>query len=237
MRQAFGHFSILPAGGSTPPDRTALAYLPFVGAVTAALAGALGWLVALRAPAYAGIAAWIAALVLTGAIHFDGFLDACDGLFATTTPARRLEIMRDPRHGTFAIAGAIAISLLWIRALDTIAPAALPLTMAFAATVARLAAIANAWRIAYASSGTLVRAFDKSPPLLPLIVATMFACALGWWLGPRTLVLIPAAVVLSVLVGWWASRRLANAITGDVYGAIVVVTEVAILMALPATLG
>src|SRR6476619_3043750 len=42
------------------------------------------------------LSAW---LLLTRALHFDGFLDMCDGLFGGFTPQRRLEIMRDPRIG------------------------------------------------------------------------------------------------------------------------------------------
>ena len=48
------------------------------------------------------LAAW---LLLTRALHFDGFLDTCDGLFGGFTPERRLEIMRDSRVGAFGVAG------------------------------------------------------------------------------------------------------------------------------------
>ena len=44
-------------------------------------------------------------LLLTRALHFDGFLDMCDGLFGGFTPERRLEIMRDSRVGAFGVAG------------------------------------------------------------------------------------------------------------------------------------
>ena len=40
------------------------------------------------------LALWV---ILTGALHLDGFLDACDGLFGGYTPEARLEIMRDER--------------------------------------------------------------------------------------------------------------------------------------------
>src|SRR4051812_12514897 len=41
-------------------------------------------------------------VVLTGGLHVDGFLDACDGLLGGSTPERRMEIMRDHRIGAFA---------------------------------------------------------------------------------------------------------------------------------------
>jgi hypothetical protein len=40
------------------------------------------------------LALWV---ILTGALHLDGFLDACDGLLGGFTPESRLEIMRDER--------------------------------------------------------------------------------------------------------------------------------------------
>src|SRR5512135_3302494 len=42
---------------------------------------------------------------LTGGLHLDGLADCCDGLFASVPTERRLELMRDPRVGTFGSAG------------------------------------------------------------------------------------------------------------------------------------
>ncbi len=48
----------------------------------------------------------VAAVALSGALHLDGLIDTCDGVFATATPERRLEIMRDSRVGSYgALAG------------------------------------------------------------------------------------------------------------------------------------
>ena len=41
----------------------------------------------------------LALLVITRGLHFDGFMDVCDGLFGGYTPERRLEIMRDSHVG------------------------------------------------------------------------------------------------------------------------------------------
>ena len=82
----------MPVGVADAPQADALAWLPLVGAVTGALAGTAGWLVSLVAPhPLAAAAAFAAVLVLTGAIHLDGFLDCCDALFAPVPLAQRLE--------------------------------------------------------------------------------------------------------------------------------------------------
>ncbi|MCH7512221.1 MAG: adenosylcobinamide-GDP ribazoletransferase, partial [Chloroflexi bacterium] len=45
-------------------------------------------------------------VVATRALHLDGFMDMCDGLFGGYTKERRLEIMKDTNVGAFAVAGA-----------------------------------------------------------------------------------------------------------------------------------
>src|SRR5262245_61596780 len=59
------------------------------------------------------VAAWAA---LTGGLHLDGLADCCDGLLATATPERRLEIMRDPRLGAFGVTGLTLFLILKVLA-------------------------------------------------------------------------------------------------------------------------
>ena len=65
--------------------------------------------------AFLVVTAW---LLLTRALHFDGFLDIFDGLFGGFTPERRLEIMKDSRVGAF---GAIAIAMALLTKLALVA--------------------------------------------------------------------------------------------------------------------
>ena len=78
-------------------------WYPFVGMVIGALTW-LAWMVVLRIfpPLVAGILTLIVWVSLTGGLHLDGLADCCDGLLASTSVERRLEIMKDPRLGTFA---------------------------------------------------------------------------------------------------------------------------------------
>ena len=48
---------------------------------------------------------------LSGGLHLDGWADCCDGLLNASAPARRLEIMKDPRLGTFGGAGLVLLLL------------------------------------------------------------------------------------------------------------------------------
>ncbi len=70
-------------------------------------------------------------MLVTGGFHEDGLADTADGLGGGQTPARRLEIMKDSRIGTY---GALALGL--VLAIKVAALAALPLTPAALALVA-----------------------------------------------------------------------------------------------------
>ncbi len=55
----------------------------------------------------------VAMVALTRALHLDGLMDCCDALFGGFSRERRLEILRDPYVGAFAVAG--AVSLLFLK--------------------------------------------------------------------------------------------------------------------------
>jgi adenosylcobinamide-GDP ribazoletransferase len=205
--------------------------LPLVGIVIGALAGLAAWGVSFIAPAPFVVAvAFAGPVILSGAVHVDGLLDACDALFASVTPERRLEIMKDPRHGTFAIAGFAVVATLWIAALCTIAPATLPAALAFAGGAARFAAVVNAFAVPYGRAGASARAFEQRPPLavLALCGAILAAIALGAR-APLWLLASALACAAALAIGRWAAQRLGGVLVGDVYGATIVVLDASLL--------
>jgi|SRR5690625_31110 len=52
---------------------------------------------------------WLLAIVLTGAIHIDGWMDASDAFFSYRDRKKRLEIMTDPRTGAFGVISVIVL--------------------------------------------------------------------------------------------------------------------------------
>jgi adenosylcobinamide-GDP ribazoletransferase len=229
LRTAFAYFSIFPVGRAEAPRADALALLPLVGTVIGAVAGALGWLASLVVPLpLAVVAAFAATIVLSGAIHLDGFLDASDALFASVSPQRRFEILKDPRHGTYALAGLAIAVPAWLAAVGGIPPAAWPWWLAFCAGAARAAAVLNAFRVPYASGGASARAFDERPNGALLAACAIVAAACAWEHPRYALLLVPAAFG-ALLAGEWCRRRLDGVLVGDCYGAIIVVIEIALL--------
>lgn len=59
-------------------------------------------------------------VLFTGGIHMDGFLDTLDGLHSYQEKERRLEILKDPHTGAFAVIGALVYFFLYAAGLSLV---------------------------------------------------------------------------------------------------------------------
>jgi adenosylcobinamide-GDP ribazoletransferase len=208
-----------------------LAWYPLVGAGLGLLVGGVTLAARLTgAPAEVSAALAVAlGLALTGGLHFDGLLDTCDGVFSRRSPEERLAIMRDPRVGSFGVAGGVCILLLKFAALAT-----LPADRLVAATTAALA-LGRAAMVGAAILAPHGRADGLGArmtggagrPELAIAIATGIAIALAAG-GVAGALWALAAGLLSLLLVRWLLTRLPG-LTGDTYGALNEVTEAAVL--------
>jgi adenosylcobinamide-GDP ribazoletransferase len=217
----------------------AAVWFPVVGALVGAVLGATRLLADLVLPPGPSTALAIGvAVAVTGALHEDGLADTADGLGAHRAPERRLEIMRDPRVGTFgAVALVLALLLAWslLSGLDgrrCLLAAVAAHALARWSMLLAAAAFPPA-RAPGAGAGTLL-----AVSLPRLAVATVVAAAIALAAaGP-----VPGAVAVAVTlaataaVGATATRALGG-VTGDVYGATGKVVEIAAIAALVAVWG
>lgn len=229
----------LAAGRETGAREMALspALFPLVGLGVGAVVAGVNWAASLAMPALpsAGLAV-MAGAVLTGAVHLDGLADAADGLFGGRTPARRLEIMRDPHVGAF---GVIAVGLALILKSGGISSLTAPHAWAgivLAPALGRLAAVEVMTTFRYAraeGTGSPYGPGGKAVPRARLIlpVAAVTSAAAAWLLaGPWGLIALAVSAATGLAVGAFAARRLGGGVTGDVYGAAVVTAEIAALL-------
>src|SRR5215213_9028100 len=125
LRIAFGLMTTLPVrlpdDWSAGDSGRASVWYPFVGLVIGGFTW-LAWKGALFAfpPLVAGVVTLVIWVVLTGGLHLDGLADCCDGLLASTSVERRLEIMKDPRVGAFGVIGLMLTLLLKASALTPV---------------------------------------------------------------------------------------------------------------------
>ena len=202
---------------------------PLVGALLGGLLAGLNWSLARLFPAGVSAALLLASWVgITGALHLDGLLDACDGLFGGRTPESRLRIMRDERVGAFGVAGGVLLLLLKATALTVVAPRLTPLLLA--PTLARWSMALAIVAFPYARTRGVGRAMKDHAGWGQATLATVVALAVAWfaggWMG---LVAAALAVVTTGALAGFALSRLPG-LTGDVYGAVCEVVETVVLL-------
>jgi len=229
LQLAFMLLTRLPAGqlpDPAPRINAAAWAFPVAGLVVGLGAALVFWVAAaLGLPlALAALLGLGAQIMLCGALHEDGLADLADGLWGGHTPARRLEIMRDSRIGSYGVLALIlSLALRWqalvyLGALDlTVAIQAIVL-MAMLSRVAPVALLAllppaRADGLGHSATSVSWRAvgFASMIALAPLVLMQdMTALAVGMVLVVQiTLVLGLARLAL---------RRLGGQ-TGDVLGA------------------
>lgn len=170
------------------------------------------------------LAAW---LLLTRALHYDGFLDTCDGLFGGFTPERRLEIMRDSRVGAFGVAGGGLLLLAKYSAILSLPQLS---GLLLAPVIGRWALSMAVFAFPYAREKGLGRDMKDNVRWPQVILATVVTILAAWlfagWTG--LLAFLLAGVVLWLGAGF-ILRRIPG-LTGDSYGALCELAELAVLL-------
>lgn len=171
-----------------------------------------------------------ALLVLTRAIHTEGFLDACDGLFGGHTREERLRILRDTHVGAFAVAGGVALLLLkWSLLVSVPLEVRWELLLLFPC-LSRLGMLATMAAFPYARAEGLGVAFLEGKGWWQIAAGLATGVVAAWLLlGGGGLAMAGSAVVVALAAGWWMSRMLGG-MTGDTYGAVNELGEAAALL-------
>jgi adenosylcobinamide-GDP ribazoletransferase len=203
-----------------------------IGVIPVAVLLILEWL---GTPTFFAAAIAVGAMVIvTGAMSEDALADAADGLFGGPTIERRLEIMKDSRHGTY---GVCAIALLLAARIAAVGSITSPLEAGALLLTAPLIARSGALWLSVAlpparSGGAAASAGQVSQRTffisLGVVAVISFATA-GFAVG---ILGLAGAFVVVALVAWgWTTlcRRLIGGQTGDLIGALQALLEIAAL--------
>jgi len=233
LRTAFGLMTTLPVRlpdtWSAGDSGRAAVWYPLVGLVIGALAW-LAWTVTMLIfpPWVAAVITLVIWVALTGGLHLDGLADCCDGLLASTSVERRLEIMKDPHIGTFGVTGLILVLFLKAAALASLIPAS-SFSILLAASLARFCILpAGLMRQARPSgmgadfASGFQRSFIVWGAIIPLVIAVL--------LGLRGVVSLIAGLGALLLILFLARARIGG-VTGDVFGMAVEIVEAVVLLA------
>jgi adenosylcobinamide-GDP ribazoletransferase len=229
----------LPARWRSDPRHLARSarWYPLVGVVVGLGLAGLDWLVGqVLAPPARDALVVVALVAISGALHLDGLMDTCDGVLSTVPDERRLAIMRDSHVGSFGVAGAGLVLIGKYAAL-----ASLGEVPRWGALIAL--AVLGRWSMTIGIAacpagrpdglGRLVKDATGRPDLAIAAGVSLLACVLALQLAGA--LLFGAVSVLA----WLAARALLArlpGLTGDSYGALNEVAELAALALAPVCL-
>lgn len=241
----------------------AVGHFPLVGVIVGLFGAAwYAFAAALWTPTIAAVAACLAFVWVSGCFHEDGLCDSLDGIGGGWSKEQILAIMQDSRVGTYALVGVSliltgkvhAIALLAQRAASAAAGGGSATVSVCRALVA--AQCASRWTCVvltrschyvtdpndakagiynwFAESGRLLT--NARVAAATLVAAGVPAFLYGGFLSREALT-IDAVVVAATAVSGFYGNMMIGGVIGDYLGATVIVTELAVLLALGADWG
>ncbi|MEN0052105.1 MAG: adenosylcobinamide-GDP ribazoletransferase [Mucilaginibacter sp.] len=179
-----------------------------------------------------------AAILLTGALHEDGFADVCDGFGGGWTKDRILEIMKDSRLGTYGTIGIIvmiALKFLSLQQLSNVFTGdiwSLLLIFIVPHTVSRLTAISLIYSYSYAGKeeGSKAKPVTEATDIYNFWIALLFAIIpltalviIGH--KPLLMLIVIPLYIQKVIMGEYFKLKIGG-YTGDCLGAVQQVAEI-----------
>jgi adenosylcobinamide-GDP ribazoletransferase len=217
----------------------ALKYFPLVGWLVGGVCALTFHLAAGFWPASVAVILSVAiGVILTGALHEDGFADSCDGFGGGWDKSQVLSIMKDPRIGSYAAIGLILILLLKIFTLIELAAQSEELVLIailLAHSASRLLVLPLPWLLDYvrdsddSKSHNMVAARFSSGMLA--YSSLLVVLPLLYYQVPVLFYAFANAALVVFAMGLYFKRRLGG-YTGDCLGATQQVAEVVIYLSI-----
>ncbi len=166
-------------------------------------------------------------LWLTGGLHFDVLLGTADGLAAG--PDRRLEAMEDSRVGASGVQLSVVVLLLQFAALVRLGPLA-PIALVLTSALARVSPLWAMARFDYLKvNGTAGFHRRHHKGLGDAVPTLILLFVLSPLLQRLPLLTAPLCLLSALVAAEWLGRRLGG-MTGDSYGAVVMLSETSSLL-------
>jgi adenosylcobinamide-GDP ribazoletransferase len=211
-------------------------YYPAVGWIVGALSAGVLLLASRLWPGLPAAAMAVATGVLvTGGFHEDGLADAADGLGGGQTPARRLEIMKDSRTGSYGVLALWAVLTIKAAALASLPPVTAALALLLSHGAARAFPVLVMASLGYAGDPQAAKLKPAAMGVRPH--EALIASLLG--LAPLLVLVQPLQALSGVVLAAagagilaLVARRLIGGFTGDVLGGVEQLAELGLLLGL-----
>ncbi len=216
-----------------------VAYFPVVGVIIGLMLAGLNWILSLFLPSGVVNGLLLVSLVIvSGALHLDGFIDTCDGIAGHKTVEERWRVMHDSRAGAFGIVGGVSLLLVKYISLNSVPETLLWVTLIIMPMVSRWVMVYAIFVYPYAKPSGLGKTFKQGASWQRFAIATVtttaIAIGLAWLADIAYFYLIGPAIMLAVwvivLIMAEYFKRKFSGLTGDTYGAINEVAEVGVLI-------
>ncbi len=216
-----------------------LVYFPLVGVIIGLILGGLNLLLGLFLPlAVVNGLLIVSSVVISGALHLDGFVDTCDGIAGHKSVKDRWLVMRDSRAGAFGIIGVLLLLLIKYASLNSVPGNLMTVTLMIMPVVSRWAMVYAVFAYPYARPVGLGRAFKQGVSWQRFVLATIITLAVVIGLARLTDTIYFYLIGLVLMFGTWVIvavlatylKRKFSGLTGDTYGAINEVAEVCVLI-------
>ena len=216
-----------------------IGYFPVIGLIIGLILAGLNWLLSLFLPsAVVNGLLIVSMVVISGALHLDGFVDTCDGIAGHKTVEDRWRVMHDSRAGAFGIVGVFLLLLVKYVSLNSVPENLLLVTLVLMPVVSRWAMVYTVFAYPYARPAGLGKIFKQGASWQGFTIATVITLAVAIGLARLAnityfylagLAIMLAIWVIVVAMATYLKRKFAG-LTGDTYGAINEVAEVCVLI-------
>jgi adenosylcobinamide-GDP ribazoletransferase len=208
----------------------ATAYFPLVGLIIGGILAGLNWLLCLILPSsVTNILLIVTLVIITGALHLDGFADTCDGIAGHKSVEERWKVMHDSRTGAFGVVGIALLLIAKFVALDSIPTTVMTGALLIVPVIGRWAMVYAIFAFRYARPQGLGTAYKNATGKVQIIVATLITLAIAGALYPLLayagFLVVGGIWIVATMMGFYFRYKFAGQ-TGDTYGATNEVAEV-----------
>ena len=209
-------------------------YFPVIGLIIGLILVGLNWLFGLILPSAVVNALLIVSLVvISGALHLDGFVDTCDGIAGHKPTEDRWQVMHDSRAGGFGIVGVVLLLLVKYVSLNSIPEPLLMMALVLMPVISRWAMVYAVFAYPYAKPSGLGKVFKQGTSWPRFTMATLIALvvvvALALLAGLAIIFVMFLTWVMTVAMAAYFKSKFSG-LTGDTYGAINEFAEVGVLI-------
>lgn len=171
----------------------------------------------------------LTSIVITGAVHLDGFADASDGLYGNKSKEKILEIMQDSRIGAMGAVGLVCLLLFKFSLIDGILEGGRGRALLVAPVISRWCMVFACYSSECARKESKAKFFIEYASKKEVISAGIFTVALCvFLLGLKGAFVFISVFVPVCLFSGYVKRKIGG-ITGDILGALNEIAEVAAL--------